>query len=353
MITPISFLKHRSPYRLSKKATINLNNAKNNDSKSFPGNKINNALCISFGYCEKSGGHYQKMYEIDTKFADKVAKKINSIDEIRNKIKSKYIIADESNKQAAKLIMQYCNMQTVFAEMPPAYTIVTGTKLKEAMEATSIYTNPIDNLITINHITKISGVNPDLQKSRQEKATRASQLYSILILLDQIKANTKRQEYIENQTDIEELVRIIEQTIKEMYGDDIFDRVDHLSKMGRKVSQEDQKLALSFLIEIDCKSKDMILPFEFEEKLNALLRKQNQSEGRTEIIPKIEKQSGNLIKIFYPDHEHTLDHLNGVPHTHNHTQEKHHKYSNLETDATTGALAQYDTNNAKKITEGE
>ena len=36
------------------------------------------------------------------------------------------------NIEAAKIIMQYSNMQTVFAEMPPAYTIVTGTKLKEA-----------------------------------------------------------------------------------------------------------------------------------------------------------------------------------------------------------------------------
>jgi hypothetical protein len=37
--------------------------------------------------------------------------------------------------------------------------------------------------------------------------------------------------------------------------------------MGRKVSVDNQRMALDFLIEIDCVSKKLELPSEFEEKL--------------------------------------------------------------------------------------
>ena len=304
----------------------------NLDEKNVKLSGFNNPMkaYISFGYCERNGGHYQKMYEIDTNFSQKITERIGQLEKLKNKAQQRYSLEDESNIEAAKIIMQYSNMQTVFAEMPPAYTIVTGTKLKKAMDKTQTFTNPIDNLIVINNITKIKGVNKELPQSQQSKATRAAQLYSTLILLNQIKANIGKLQFNSTQDDIKELVQMVEMTVKEIYGDDIIERVEKLSQMGRKVSLEDQKTALNFLIEIDCISKDLKLPTEFEEKLSKLAEKQNIIDRRTELVQKSEKQPVKLIKVFYPDHEHTMDHLTGAPHTHEHTHEHHpeHQHRN-------------------------
>lgn len=303
---------------------------------------------VSFGYCERNDGHYQKMYEIDTNFAKKIEDRITLIEQIKNKAKQKYSLEDESNLEAAKIIMQYSNMQTVFAEMPPAYTIVTGTKLKEAMNKTQTFANPVDNLIVINNITKITGLNKDLPQSRQGKATRAAQLYSTLILLNQIKENTPKLQFRNTEKDIKDLVRIVETTIKDIYGNDIFERVDKISQMGRKVSLENQKMALNFLIEIDCISKDLKFSSEFEEKLTKLIEKQNAIEDRTEIAEKSYIKPNRLIKVFYPDHEHTMDHLNGKPHTHDH----HHgsQYKKILENAKTEKI---DTTNQVSVNEKE
>jgi len=281
---------------------------------------------ISFGYCERNGGHYQKMYEIDEKFSTKIQEKIQDLEKLKDQIHARYSLEDESNIEAAKIMMQYSNMQTVFAEMPPAYTIVTGTKLKEAMEKTKTFTNPIDNLITINNITKIKGVNKDLPNTRTGKATRAAQLYSTLILLEQIKANKNKPEYQETQSEINALIAMVEKTIKGIYGEDIFERVDKLGKMGRKVSLDNQKMALNFLIEIDCVSKELKMPSEFEERLAQLAQRQSDIEGRTGSSLKSQKSPLMAIKVFYPDHEHTMDHLTGTPHTHEHHEHIHEHF---------------------------
>ena len=108
-----------------------------------------------------------------------------------------------------------------------------------------------------------------------------------------------------------------------IYGDDIFERVVKLSKMGRKVSLENQRMALDFLIETDCVSKELKLPSEYEKKLSNLIARQNIIEGRNLTHSRAEKKLSRTIKVFYPDHEHTMEHLNGTPHTHEH----HHDHS--------------------------
>lgn len=325
MILPVNSLNQsfKTKYNNNNKRQLLYNNC--NNSLSLSG--INNPMrsYISFGYCERNNGHYQKMYEIDTMFSEKVAKRIEQI----KKAKEMYSLEEECNIEAAKIMMQYSNMQTVFAEMPPAYTIVTGTKLKEIMDKTQTFTDPVSNLITINNISKINGVNKELPQSRQSKATRAAQLYSTLILLDQIKENKTKIEYQDSQSKIDELISMVEKTIKEIYGDDILERVDKLSKMGRKVSLEDQKMALNFLIEIDCVSKDLKLPTEFEKKLAKLIENKNRIEGRTEPTQKSQKAPSKLIKVFYPDHEHTMEHINGTPHEHKHEHTSNDEYKEI------------------------
>ncbi len=323
MITPISLIRFKSSnQKLNEKNGNNVSqifyNSPNNMQLSGANSPIKSY--ISFGYCERNGGHYQKMYQIDENFSTKIQEKIQNLEKLKDKVNARYSLEDESNMEAAKIMMQYSNMQTVFAEMPPAYTIVTASKLKEAMEKTQTFTNPIDNLITINNITKIKGVNKELPTTRTGKATRAAQLYSTLILLEQIKANKNKPEYLTNQSEINALTAMVEKTIKGIYGDDIFARVDKLGKMGRKVSLENQKMALNFLIEIDCVSKELELPPEFEKRLAQLAQRQSEVEGRTGSPLKSQKTPLMAIKVFYPDHEHTMDHLTGTPHSHEHEE---------------------------------
>ncbi len=357
MIIPVSINNFYSNQKNNNKAASNNSCSKLKNNLKLSGYNNPMKSYISFGYCEKNGGHYQKMYEIDEKFSQKISEKIKEIEEIKNKPKTRLSLEDESNMQAAKIMMQYSNMQTVFAEMPPAYTIVTGTKLKEEMDKTQTFTNPVSNLITLNNITKINGANNDLPESRRGKATRAAQLYSSLILLDQIKENKTNPKYKETEEDIDEIVEIAKQTIKGIYGDDIFDRVQALSQMGRKVSLENQRMALNFLIEIDCVSKDLKFPDEFEEKLSKLIDKQNDIEKRTIDTEQPDKKTSRIIKVFYPDHEHTLDHINGTPHTHEHHHNQTNEYQkildNMHEHKTAQTPQIQEQNKEKKLIQGE
>lgn len=281
---------------------------------------------VSFGYCERDAGHYAQMFKIDSQFAEKMAEKIQQVEKLQNIYQRRLSLEEESNVQAARLMMQYSNMQTIYAEMPPAYTIVTGTKLKEVMNKTQTFTNPISNLITINNITKISGKNPNLPEHRKDKATRSAQLYSTLLLLDQIKQYKDQPQYTKTRRDIEELTQTIESTIKAIYGDDILERVEKLGKMGRTVSLENQKMALDFLVEIDCVAKDLKLPSEFEEKLSKLIEKQNEIDSRTIDIERPEMKLSKTIQVFYHDHDHAVSHS----HIHSHMGEHHHHHHDSE-----------------------
>lgn len=88
-------------------------------------------------------------------------------------------------------------------------------------------------------------------------------------------------------------------------------------------------MALNFLIEIDCVSKELELPSEFEKRLAQLAQRQSEAEGRTGNPLKSQKSPLMAIKVFYPDHEHTMDHLTGKPHTHDHHHEHDESYHEL------------------------
>lgn len=276
---------------------------------------------VSFGWCT---AHYQAMYDIDVKYSEKIKNRLKEIEELKQTMKQRYSSTDKAAIEAAKILAQYANMQCVIAEVPPAYAVMNGGKLKQAMNESKTLTNPVSALIAINALANMDVKNNELDNKHLERAKGSTQLYSMAILLNQIEENKNKPEFIKNKIYIDELTGIVKDSLCKIYGNDILERIEYFGNMGKKPTDEQKAAALDFLVEVDALSKSVILPDDFQEKLQTLLDKQSLDEGLT-------LQSDDMgtnkfaIKVQYPDHEHTVAHAHGIPHTHKHTHDNKYK----------------------------
>ena len=272
---------------------------------------------VSFGWCT---AHYQAMYDIDSKYSQKLNNKLKEVENMKKESKrhkEKYTIVDNASVQAAKIIAQYANMQCVIAEVPPAYAVMNGGKLKQAMNESETLTNPISALIAINSLANMDVKNKNLDSEHLERGKGATQLYAIAILLNQINENKNKPEFSKNAAEINELTMQVKKSMISIYGDDIMEKLEKFGNMGKNPTHDQKHQALNFLIEVDSKAKNIQLPDDFQEKLQALLDKTNADEERVTEPENTEDNHIN-ITIQYPDHEHSLAHINGTPHTHEH-----------------------------------
>ena len=276
---------------------------------------------VSFGWCT---AHYQAMYDIDVKYSEKIKNRLKEIEELKQTMKQRYSSTDKAAIEAAKILAQYANMQCVIAEVPPAYAVMNGGKLKQAMNESKTLTNPVSALIAINALANMDVKNNELDNKHLERAKGLTQLYSMAILLNQIDENKNKPEFIKNKIYIDELTRIVKDSLFKIYGNDILERIEYFGNMGKKPTDEQKAAALDFLVEVDALSKSVILPDNFQDKLQILLDKQSLDEGLT-------LQSADMgrnkfaIKVQYPDHEHTVAHAHGITHTHGHTHDNKYK----------------------------
>lgn len=294
---------------------------------------------VSFGWCT---AHYQAMYELDEKLMTKLSDKLKLIETLKEEetAKARYSIIDDASLTAASILSQYANMQCVVAEVPPSYALITGGKLKKAMEKTKTLTNPVSILTCINAVNNMTVKNSEVNEPKLKRAKASTQLYTTTILLKQLEENKNKPEYKENAQEIDNLVSIIEKRLKSIYGQDILDRIDRFANMGVKPSDKEKRNALDFLIEIDSKAQDMNLSEDFEENLKQLINKLNLKESKD--LTYTEPQCKNIcLKLYYPDHEHILGqvhthqhsheymHENGIPHSHEHTHDEKTDFEQL------------------------
>ena len=280
---------------------------------------------VSFGWCT---GHYQAMYEIDTKFSEKFQTKLKQFDVLKYqnaKRIERYSLVDNASIMAAKILAQYSNLQCVVAEIPPSYAIMTAKEMKKAMGDSSIYNDPISLLIGINAINNMNAKNENLDANHLERGKGATQLYSTAIILNQIEQNIDKNP--KDKSEIKELVSIVKNNLKEIYGSDIFNKIEYFASMGENPTDKQKRQALDFLIEVDNKAKEMNLPEEFEFKLNELINKVNERDNLKEALIQA-KFEGFSIKINYPDHDHTYAHAHNIPHSHEH-QHTHSEYEDI------------------------
>lgn len=329
MILPINF-------RISSNKKPGTNIQKVNDCAAKHLNKLqlsgyNNPMksyTISFGWCV---AHYQAMYEIDERYTQKLKNKLQEYENLKKESennKKRYSIVDNAALEAAKIIAQYANMQCVVAEVPPAYAIINGGKLRQAMQENETLTNPVSSLIAINSLINMDVKNKDLDDNHLERAKGATQLYAIEIMLEQIEENKNRPEFVQNIDYINELTQMVKQSLCQIYGDDIFERMQEFAIMGKNPTTEQKAKALDFLVEVDSMAKSVELPNDFQEKLQILLDKQSASESRN--LAADETTVNNFtIKVQYPDHDHSIAHAHGIPHEHNHEHANNNEYKEI------------------------
>ena len=298
---------------------------------------------VSFGWCD---AHYQAMYEIDVKISDKINQKLQEIEQLKDRKRTKYSVSDNASFMAAKLLAQYANMQCVVAEVPPSYAVVSGSKLKEAMDNSNTFTDPVNSLTAINYINKMNAKNDKLDKKHLERGKGAAQLYAVSILLNQIDENKNKPEFSNNLSKIDELTSIVKQSCQKIYGDDIFERLEYFSEIGKKPSDKDKADALDFLIETDANAKALNLPNNFEEQLQILINAQNTQEQRTQDNISSVKESFS-VNINYPDHDHSVMHAHGIPHSHSHS----HTHPNIEHSHQNKQTVFQEDSNKKLITQ--
>lgn len=326
MITAISRNKITSSRGLNAYQKSNQNtNFDNSNSLKLSGFNSPMKSYISFGWCT---GHYQGMYDIDMQFSEVIEERLAEIERLKTYKKKRverYSIVDDNSILAAKILAQYVNLQCVIAEVPPSYGLYTAGQFKNAMNKSETFTNPLSSLIAINAITKMEAKNLEIDESHLERGKGATQLYAISILLNQINENKNKPEFKNNIDHIEALTSMTEGALKEIYGDDILERLEYFGKMGKNPTNEQKAAALDFLIEIDSKARSINLGKEFENRLEKLIELQNEEENLTkESVNKL--KSNFKMTIQYPDHDHSVMHAHGIPHTHDHTHHHNHTH---------------------------
>lgn len=283
---------------------------------------VNNPMksYISFGWCT---AHYQAMYEIDLQQSVRLHQ-LKQIEQLKQQKQERYSIYDTAAVQAAKIISQYSNLMFTVAEVPPSFALQNAKKFKDAIEKSETLSNPLTLLTSINNIAKTEVKNDDLTPIRKERAKGATQLYSIAILLDKIEEKKNQPEFQHILTQINSLSDSVRESIKRVYGDDIFEKIEYFGSLSEHPSDKDKRAALDFIIEVDSKAESLKLPFDFEKKLIGLLDKQNDFEGRTKENTIITEKPLK-IKLNYPDHDHNPadfnknhDHIHEHNHTHSH-----------------------------------
>jgi len=265
------------------------------------------------------------MYEIDTKQAEKIEKLIQLEKQKENQ---RYSLCDAASAQAAKIIAQYANLMFTTAEVPPSFALNNAVNFKNKMNESTVFSNPVTLLTAVNNIAKMSVKNDDLTPVRKERAKGASQLYSIAVLLDRIDKYKSRPEFRHILTQINSLSDTVKQSLMEIYGSDIFEKIKYFGSLSEKLSDKDKKAALDFILDVDAQAEGLILPDSFETELSELVEMKNRYEER-------EKEAEFIIntplsiKLNYPDHDHNPSdihthsheymHRHGIEHTHENT----------------------------------
>lgn len=287
---------------------------------------------ISFGWCE---AHIYAMNRIDIKEAEKI-KEFSSLfnwQRVTQKTEAAKII-NSASQEAAKIMVQYANLMGTTAEVAPSYAFSNAKETQDAIDKSEFLNDPV---ILLNIIHSISDMDAKLDNDnpiRKERAKGAAQLFSVSIMLDLIKKNRENPKYQHFLAQIDKMTKITEDTLKDIYGDDVFDKIRYFASLNEKPSDDDKKRSLEFLVEIDKKAYSLEFDESFNCELNKLLNEYLKT-GDEDILSQKPKLK---TKLAYPDHDHNpLDtakthahqththnmdthdymHILGIPHTHN------------------------------------
>lgn len=302
----------------------------------------------SFGYCEP---HMRLMKTLNEKFANAIGTTFSEYEKMlgeANKYLSKFKIGDESNKMATQTLAQYANYQYSMAEVIPSYAMETAPEVVATLLKTKIFSNPIDIMLNINNIQKLEtavGVDKNTGKLYTEEQARRSkantQLYSTVMLLEMLDKNMPAANLTgKSQEMLTELRKSVLNSISKIYGDDAYDRIQILKKMGLDASTENKRKSLELVKEFDEKAQELTFSEDFNKKLEELINYQNEIENRTKEVQMDSSLSAPVVTLKYHthaqehDHDHAPKYTAKSPHSHEEMHEHGipHTHENLETD---------------------
>ena len=345
-ITPISLRN----YQLTNPKNDYPNKTINKSNNFTISNMPNHYYGPSFGYCE---GHTHLMKTLNGKFANAIKTVFEEYEKVLGeaaKSHSKLKVSDDGHKLATQMLAQYTNYQYSMAEVIPSYAMETAPEVAAALSKIKAFSNPVDIMLNISNIPKLQtkvGIDKNTQKmytAEQSRKSRANtQLYSTIMLIEMLDKNIAISNLNTKSKDmISELRASALDSISKIYGEDVFDRIQVLKKMGLNASNDDKKKSLALVKEFDEKAQELKFSDDFNKKLEELINYQNTIENRTvetqvdipisipvvtlkyhthpqklENIVPVDTQKHSRERTVDDPHSHEYMHEHGMEHAHN------------------------------------
>lgn len=240
-------------------------------------NKTN--FIVSFGWCEK---HSVRSKEVSLIFMNQLRKQkeLEKLEE-REKTRLEYLdISEKAHKESLNFLMQFANRQKNEAEFIPLWSLMNNEELREEVQKSKIFSDPVASLISLNLLQEIKVKNNSITPEQLQKAQGSLQLHTAVILVNQIEKNLDNKELLAayDKAMIVELLSIVKSQLDSIYGKGVYDKVLKLSNIGTEPDFSSKKESLEILTKIDNEAKPLTLGKEFSEKLNNLLARQKQLE---------------------------------------------------------------------------
>jgi len=288
------------------------------------------------------------MKTLNDKFANAINIAFTEYEKARgeaNNYLNKLTIGDNFHKMAAHMVAQYANYQYSKAEVIPSYAIESAPEVVAALSKTKVFSNPVDIVLSIDNIQNLKtkvGIDKNTGKPYTQEQMRKSrantQLYSTIMLIEMLDKNLSASDLKpEAKEMILDLRKSVIDSISEIYGEDAFDRIQVLKKMGSNPSVEDKRKSLKLVREFDEKAKELKFDDNFNKKLENLVNYLNVIENRTEeaqINVDISVPTVTLMYHTHPQHEeHSHKHTNTDSHNHDYMHEHgiEHTHNNIKT----------------------
>ena len=296
---------------------------------------------INFGWCFP---HIKAMETLNSKFENAVQKalaeqraEISSIGRKNNIKKTRYSLLDSTASKTAQLFSQYCNMQYTVAEMIPTYALRMNKSLLDGIADLEVMRDPVKTLIAINDVTKMkmnAGVDKNTGKVYTEeqlvKAKSGTQLYTVTLLLQQIKARVNMIDNPDTRREVTELSDIVKASVERIYGRNAYERIMALSNIEGEITTEQKKASVALISEFDSKAEELKLPQEFEQRLSRLIETENTRLGKTLEAEETKTGMDIGIKLSYHTHAAEGEHVHHHDHPHFMTEEEHMAYHRQE-----------------------
>lgn len=329
----ISAIKFNTHQKISLRKDIAKNTAQPQHNKVSQNMLPSFSYVPSFGYCEP---HMRLMKTLNNKFADAISSVFQQYEEAQkqsNLYNNKLKISDNSHKTAAQMLAQYANYQYSMAEVIPSYAMESAPEIAEALSKTTIFTNPVDIMLTLNNIQNLetqTGIDKNTGKPYAQEQMRKSkantQLYSTVLLLETLDKNLSISDIDdETKSRILGLRKNVMNSISDIYGEDAFDRIQKLKKMGSNASVEDKRASLNLVKEFDEKAQELVFADEFNEKLQNLVDYINRKENRTTETRNDDSVKAPVVTLKYHTHPQNMEHDHNHEHDHHHHNDLSHE----------------------------